>query len=80
MTRTQLAALAELREHGRLWPTGRGRFRTTGTGHSPYARATLQALVDLGHARWADHGHGVMPHIVPTDGPEGSPDCPTRTR
>lgn len=65
LTRTQRAALADLLTTGRQWPMGRLR------GDAPnatcrYSQRTLQALVDAGLARWADHRHGVMPHVVPT--------------
>lgn len=63
LTRTQRKAEDDLLKHGRLWPSGRGRFAVSGTGHPPYSKRTLQALVDAGRARWV-YRDGVMPHIV----------------
>jgi hypothetical protein len=72
LTRTQTAALAELRRVGHLWPTSGGRYETSGTGHAPFSQRTVQALVDAGHAKWAvrsPNAPAVMPHIVPVDVP-----------
>ena len=70
LTRTQTAALAELRAHGALWPKGRGRFPA---GAGRYSHKTLQALVDAGLAHWRARP-GVLPHIAP--GAEEAPPAP----
>lgn len=67
LTVTQFSAYAELHRRERLWPSDRRAFDRTGR---QFARRTLQALVDIGVARW-ESSPGVLSHVVPTEpGPE----------
>ena len=77
LTRTQRDALTALESRGHLWPAYRGRL--AGGNETPWSKGTLQALVGAGYAQWAEHRHGVMPHIIPvstepTPEPEPAPE------
>lgn len=50
LTITQISALAELRRYGSLRPTNQA--FSPWDGRRTFARRTLQALVDAGHAEW----------------------------
>ena len=71
LTRTQSAALAELRRVGHMWPQSRGRYAVSGTGHRDFSRGTLDALVAAGLAEWArgeslhhpNGAPGVLPYV-----------------
>lgn len=64
LTTTQHSALGDLHRFGRLYPPGPRQYVERGTPQG-FSSRTLQALVDLGYARWDDRLDGTWPSIVP---------------
>lgn len=68
LTPTQRDALRALGETGHQWPAGRGRYSVSNDSSSRYSARTLEALVEIGAARYVRTapGSGLMSYYEPT--------------